>query len=62
MGLCLTQEEIIQSKIQFLARIGKGTFGKVHKIKINESGQIFAMKIIAKYKIITKRLLTNIIN
>lgn len=38
----------------FLDIIAKGTYGKVYKVQKQETGQVFALKVISKAKIIAE--------
>jgi serine/threonine protein kinase len=42
--------------------VGKGGFGKVWKVTLKKNNQLFAMKEMAKARILTKRSVDSVIN
>lgn len=42
--------------------IGKGGFGKVWKVKQKKSGTVYALKVIGKARVMTKRSVSSIMN
>lgn len=45
-----------------LQAIGKGGFGKVWKVEVKKTRQVFAMKEMSKVKIINKKSVTSVMN
>lgn len=58
------QKQIIiqKSNFTFLYCIGKGGFGKVWKVQMKKNTQYFAMKEMAKARIISKRSVDSVLN
>lgn len=58
------QKQIIiqKSNFTFLYCIGKGGFGKVWKVQMKKNSQYFAMKEMAKARIISKRSVDSVLN
>lgn len=42
--------------------VGKGGFGKVWKVELKRSKQIFAMKLMSKAKVINKKSVASVLN
>jgi protein kinase A len=42
--------------------IGKGGFGKVWKVEFKKSKEIYAMKIMSKFKVYQKKSITSVMN
>jgi serine/threonine kinase 32 len=53
---------IQKSHFNFLYCIGKGGFGKVWKVTFKKNSQVFAMKEMAKARILSKRSVDSVIN
>lgn len=58
------QKQVIIQKnnFNFLYCIGKGGFGKVWKVQMKKNGQYYAMKEMAKARIISKRSVDSVLN
>ena len=52
--------QVDKNNFEFLYIIGRGGFGKVWKAKLKSTGEIFAIKVMSKAKIIIKRCQENI--
>ena len=44
-----------KSMYNFIATVGKGGFGRVWKVQLKKNKEVFALKIMSKAKILTKR-------
>lgn len=44
----------LQNSHTFLSVIAKGAYGKVYKIQKQDSGQLFALKVISKAKVVAE--------
>ena len=58
------QKAVVMSKshFNFMYCIGKGGFGKVWKVQMKKNNQLYAMKEMAKARIISKRSVESVIN
>ena len=46
----------------FLAAVGKGGFGRVWKVQLKKTRETFALKIMSKARILTKRSVQSVMN
>ena len=53
---------VLKSHFNFLYCIGKGGFGKVWKVVMKKNNQFFAMKEMAKARILSKRSVDSVLN
>ena len=54
--------EVSRKMFNVLHAIGKGGFGKVWKVEVKKTRQVFAMKEMSKVKIINKKSVTSVMN
>mmetsp|Transcript_23376 Transcript_23376/g.26519 ORF Transcript_23376/g.26519 Transcript_23376/m.26519 type:complete len:392 (-) Transcript_23376:222-1397(-) len=57
-----TTQAMSKNQFQFHYVIGKGGFGKVWKVEMKKTRQIFAMKEMSKARVITKRSVNSVMN
>ena len=54
--------EINKNQFNFLYVIGRGGFGKVWKVELRKEKKLYAMKEMAKARIISKRSVNSVMN
>lgn len=47
-----------KSSFKFLSQLGAGSFGKVYKVKSNESNNVYALKVLSKNQLTSLKLLS----